>query len=160
MIEMRVNGLAIDSSSKLPVVILSDMEEKRFLPIWIGIYEADAILVALEHIKVPRPMTHDLIAIMLETLNAEIDRVVITEIKNNTFFAKIYIILNEKEYEIDSRPSDAIAVALRLDAPIYVTENVILQATIVDKAKYEKEMKEFKEFLKNIKPSDFLNYKG
>lgn len=160
MIEMRVNGLAIDGSSKLPVVILSDMEEKRFLPIWIGIYEADAILVALEHIKVPRPMTHDLIAIMLETLNAEIDRVVITEIKNNTFFAKIYVILNEKEYEIDSRPSDAIAVALRLDAPIYVTENVILQATIVDKAKYEKEMKEFKEFLKNIKPSDFLNYKG
>jgi|DewCreStandDraft_4_1066084.scaffolds.fasta_scaffold194333_1 bifunctional DNase/RNase len=160
MIEMKVNGLAIDSSSKLPVVILSDMEEKRFLPIWIGIYEADAILVALEHIKVPRPMTHDLIAIMLETLNIEIDRVVINEIKNNTFFAKIYVILNEKEYEIDSRPSDAIAVALRLDAPIYVTENVILQATIVDKAKYEKEMKEFKEFLKNIKPSDFLNYKG
>ena len=159
MIEMKVNGLAIDSESKLPVVVLTDMDEKRFLPIWIGIYEADAILIALEHIKVPRPMTHDLIKIILDTLNAEVQRVVIYKIENNTFFAKIHLTFNEKEYEIDSRPSDAIAVALRVDAPIFVTENIILEATIMDKDKYEKEMKEFKEFLKNIKPSDFANYK-
>lgn len=159
MIEMKVNGLAIDSESKMPVVILTDMEEKRYLPIWIGIYEADAILIALEHIKVPRPMTHDLIRLIVETLGAEVDRVVIHKIENNTFYAKIHLMLNDKEFEVDSRPSDAIAVALRVDAPIFVTENVILEATIIDKDKYEKEMKEFKEFLKNIKPSDFANYK-
>jgi bifunctional DNase/RNase len=159
MIEMKVNGLAIDSASKMPVVILTDKEEKRFLPIWIGVYEADAILVALENIEVPRPMTHDLIKTMLETLGIEVDRISIHEIKNNTFFAKIYLVKDGKQFEIDSRPSDAIALALRLDADIFVSEQVIMEATIMDKDKYEKEMKEFKEFLKDIKPSDFSNYK-
>lgn len=159
MIEMKVNGLAIDSASKMPVVILTDKEEKRFLPIWIGVYEADAILVALESIEVPRPMTHDLIKTMLETLEIEVDRVAIHDIKNNTFFAKIHLIKDGKQFEIDSRPSDAIALALRLEADIFVSEQVIMEATIMDKDKYEKEMKEFKEFLKDIKPSDFSNYK-
>lgn len=159
MIEMKVNGLAIDSASKMPVVILTDKEEKRFLPIWIGVYEADAILVALENIEVPRPMTHDLIKTMLETLGIEVDRIAIHEIKNNTFFAKIHLIKDGKQFEIDSRPSDAIALALRLDANIFISEQVIMEATIMDKDKYEKEMKEFKEFLKDIKPSDFSNYK-
>lgn len=158
MIEMKVNGLAIDSASKMPVVILTDKEEKRFLPIWIGVYEADAILVALEEIKVPRPMTHDLIKAMLETLKITIDRIVIHDIKNNTFFAKIHLLKDGAEFEIDSRPSDAIALALRSEASIFVSENVIMEATIMDKDKYEKEMKEFKEFLKDIKPSDFINY--
>jgi uncharacterized protein len=159
MIEMKVNGLAIDSASKMPVVILTDKEEKRFLPIWIGVYEADAILVALESIEVPRPMTHDLIKTMLDTLEIEVDRIAIHDIKNNTFFAKIHLIKDGKTFEIDSRPSDAIALALRVDADIFVSENVIMEATIMDKEKYEKEMKEFKEFLKDIKPSDFSNYK-
>jgi bifunctional DNase/RNase len=159
MIEMKVNGLAIDSTSKMPVVILTDNEEKRFLPIWIGVYEADAILVALEDIKVPRPMTHDLIKLMLETLQVTVDRIVIHDIKENTFFAKIHLLSGGKELEIDSRPSDAIALALRTEAGIYVSETVIMEATIMDKQKYEKEMKEFKEFLKDIKPSDFINYK-
>ncbi len=159
MIEMKVNGLAIDSASKMPVVILTDGEEKRFLPIWIGVYEADAILVALEDIKVPRPMTHDLVKNMLETLKAKVDKVVIHDIKNNTFFARIHIIKDGAESEIDSRPSDAIALGLRAGASIYVSESVIMEATIMDKSKYEKEMKEFKEFLKGVKPSDFINYK-
>jgi bifunctional DNase/RNase len=159
MIEMKVNGLAIDSASKMPVVILTDKEEKRFLPIWIGVYEADAILVAIENIDVPRPMTHDLIKTMLETVEIALDRVTITDIKSNTFFAKIILIKDGKEFEIDSRPSDAIALALRSEAPIFVSENVIMEATIMDKDKYAKEMKEFKEFLKDIKPSDFNNYK-
>src|ERR1035437_341292 len=159
MIEMKVNGLAIDSASKMPVVILTNKEEKRFLPIWIGVYEADAILVALESIDVPRPMTHDLIKTMLETLGIEVDRIAIHDIKNNTFFAKIHLIKDGKQFEIDSRPSDAIALALRMDSDIFVSEQVIMEATIMDKEKYEKEMKEFKEFLKDIKPSDFSNYK-
>jgi len=159
MIEMKVNGLAIDSASKMPVVILTDNEEKRFLPIWIGVYEADAILVALEDIKVPRPMTHDLIRNLLETLQVDVDRVVIHDIKNNTFFAKIHLLKDGAEFEIDSRPSDAVALALRLGSSIFVSENVIMEATIMDKDKYEKEMKEFKEFLKDIKPNDFINYR-
>jgi len=158
MIEMKVNGLAIDSTSKMPVVILTDMDEKRFLPIWIGVYEADAILVALENIAVPRPMTHDLIKTILETLEIEVDRVVIHDIKNNTFFARIHIIKDGKEEEIDSRPSDAIALGLRVGAQIFVSEKVITEATIMDKDKYAREMKEFKEFLKDVKPSDFSNY--
>jgi bifunctional DNase/RNase len=155
MIEMKVNGLAIDSTSRMPVVILTDEEEKRFLPIWIGVYEADAILVALENIDVPRPMTHDLLKAILETVGIEVDRVVINDIKENTFYAKVHLLDGETEYEVDSRPSDAIAIALRAQAPIYVAENVIMEATIMDKQKYEKEMQEFKDFLKDIKPSDF-----
>ena len=159
MIEMKVNGLAVDGSSKMPVVILSDKAQTRLLPIWIGIYEADAILVALEKIDVPRPMTHDLIKSIMGTLQIEVEKVVVNDIKNNTFFAQVHMLSNSKSYKIDSRPSDAIALALRVSAPIFVTENVILEATIMDKAKYEKEMKDFKLFLKDIKPEDFINYK-
>ena len=159
MIEMKINGLAVDNSSKMPVVILTDMEEKRFLPIWIGVYEADAILMAMEAISVPRPMTHDLIKGIMDAVEISVDRIVIHDIKNNTFFAKIHMIKDGKEYEIDSRPSDAIALALRVESPIFVSETVIMEATIMDKEKYRKEMDEFKEFLKDINPSDFINYK-
>ncbi|PKL90494.1 MAG: hypothetical protein CVV21_12560 [Candidatus Goldiibacteriota bacterium HGW-Goldbacteria-1] len=155
MIEMKVSGLATDSTSRMPIVILSDKEEKRYLPIWVGVYESDAILMALEHIEVPRPMTHDLLKVILETTGIEVEEVMISAIKENTFFAKIILNDGKTEYEIDSRPSDAIALALRTDAPIFVAENVIMEATIMDKEKYEKEMQDFKEFLKDIKPSDF-----
>jgi bifunctional DNase/RNase len=156
MIEMKVNGLAIDSASKMPVVILTDSEEKYFLPIWIGVYEADAILIALEDIQTPRPMSHELISNIFNSLNIKVNRIVINEIKDNTFFAKIHLIKDEKEYEIDSRPSDAIAIALRTDAAIFVTEKVITEATVSDKEKCRREIEEFKEFLKTAKPSDFL----
>lgn len=159
MIEMKINGLAVDNSSKMPVVILTDLDEKRFLPIWIGVYEADAILMAMEAISVPRPMTHDLIKGIMDAVEISVDRIVIHDIKNNTFFAKIHMIKDGKEYEIDSRPSDAIALALRVEAPIFVSETVIMEATIMDKEKYRKEMDEFKEFLKDINPSDFINYR-
>lgn len=159
MIEMKINGLAVDNSSKMPVVILADLEEKRFLPIWIGVYEADAILMAMEAISVPRPMTHDLIKGIIDAVEISVDRIVIHDIKNNTFFAKIHLAKDGKEYEIDSRPSDAIALALRVEVPIFVSETVIMEATIMDKEKYRKEMDEFKEFLKDINPSDFINYR-
>lgn len=155
MIEMKVSGLATDSTSRMPIVILTDKEEKRYLPIWVGVYESDAILMALENIEVPRPMTHDLLKVILETTGIEVQEVMISSIKENTFFAKIILKDKKAEYEIDSRPSDAIALALRTDAPIFVAENVIMEATIMDKEKYEKEMQDFKEFLKDIKPSDF-----
>jgi bifunctional DNase/RNase len=156
MIEMKVNGLAIDSASKMPVVILTDSEEKFFLPIWIGVYEADAILIALEDIPTPRPMPHELISNIFNTLNIKVDRIVINEIKDNTFYAKIHLIKDQNEYEIDSRPSDAIAIALRTGAAIFVTEKIITEATVTDKEKCKREIEEFKEFLKTAKPSDFL----
>ncbi|MFP4466393.1 MAG: bifunctional nuclease family protein [Candidatus Goldiibacteriota bacterium] len=155
MIEMKVNGLAIDSTTRMPVVILTDSEEKRFLPIWIGVYEADAILVAMEHIDVPRPMTHDLIKGIVAALDVSADKIIIHDIKKNTFFAKVLLKKDKEEFEVDSRPSDAIALALRLGAPIFVTESVIMEATIMDKEKAAKEMEEFKKFLKDAKPEDF-----
>ncbi|HPN65720.1 MAG TPA: bifunctional nuclease family protein, partial [Candidatus Goldiibacteriota bacterium] len=104
---------------------------------------------------VPRPMTHDLLKGILETTGIEVTEVLISDIKENTFYAKIILNDGTTEYEIDSRPSDAIALALRFEAPIFVAENVIMEATIMDKEKYEKEMQDFKDFLKDIKPSDF-----
>ncbi|MCK5218273.1 bifunctional nuclease family protein [bacterium] len=157
MIEMKVKGLAVDANSKIPVVILTDPEEKRYLPIWIGIYEADAILIALEKINVPRPMTHDLLKSTLETLGVKIERILIHNIQNNTFYARISLRRKEPEekWEIDARPSDAIALGLRAECPILVSEKVIVEASITDKSKYEKEKIEFKKFFKDLKPADF-----
>jgi uncharacterized protein len=155
MVEMKVKGLAVDANSKIPVVILTDPEEKRYLPIWIGIYEADAILIALEKINVPRPMTHDLLKSMLETLGVRIERILIHNIQNNTFYARISLARNNEEWEIDARPSDAIALALRAECSIFVSEKVIVEASITDKSKYEKEKIEFKKFFQDLKPADF-----
>lgn len=155
MIEMRVKGLAVDANSKIPVVILTDPEEKRYLPIWIGIYEADAILIALEKINVPRPMTHDLLKSILKTLNIQITRILIHNIQNNTFYARITLSRENEEWEIDARPSDAIALGLRAECPIFVSEKVIIEASITDKTKYEKEKIEFKKFFQDVKPADF-----
>lgn len=155
MIEMRVKGLAVDANSKIPVVILTDPEEKRYLPIWIGIYEADAILIALEKINVPRPMTHDLLKSILKTVDIKISRILIHNIQNNTFYARISLTRGNEEWEIDARPSDAIALGLRAECPIFVSEKVIIEASITDKSKYEKEKIEFKKFFQDLKPADF-----
>ena len=155
MVEMKVKGLAVDANSKIPVVILTDPEEKRYLPIWIGIYEADAILIALEKINVPRPMTHDLMKTILETVNIRIDRILIHNIQNNTFYARVTLLRDEDKWEIDARPSDAIAIGLRAECPIFVSEKVIIEASITDKTKYEKEKIEFKKFFQDLKPADF-----
>jgi bifunctional DNase/RNase len=152
---MRVKGLAVDANSKIPVVILTDPEEKRYLPIWIGIYEADAILIALEKINVPRPMTHDLLKSILKTLDVNITRILIHNIQNNTFYARITLAREDQEWEIDARPSDAIALGLRAECPIFVSEKVVIEASITDKSKYEKEKIEFKKFFQDIKPADF-----
>lgn len=155
MVEMKVKGLAVDANSKIPVVILTDPEEKRYLPIWIGIYEADAILIALEKINVPRPMTHDLMKSIIESLGVNIERILIHNIENNTFYARITLSRDREEWEIDARPSDAIAIGLRSECPIYVSEKVIVEASITDKSKYEKEKIEFKKFFQDLKPADF-----
>lgn len=162
MIEMKVRGIAVDPKLKSPAVILTDEEEKRFLPIWIGVAEATAIFIQLNEQVVPRPMTHDLLKNVIEVLGARVAKVLINDIEQSTFFARIFLDLKDSDerIEIDSRPSDAIALALRTDAPIYVAEKVVVNATIVDKEKYKSEMSQFKNFLENVSPSDFNDMTG
>jgi len=162
MIEMKVRGIAVDPKLKSPAVILTDEEEKRFLPIWIGVAEATAIFIQLNEQVVPRPMTHDLLKNVLDVLGARVTKVLINDIEQSTFFARIFLDLkdSDEKIEIDSRPSDAIALALRTDSPIFVAEKVVVNATIVDKEKYKGEMAEFKNFLENVSPSDFTDVAG
>ena len=126
MLEMKVRGLTLDPLSNMALVILRDLEGNRALPIWVGIPEANAIALEIEQVPTPRPMTHDLIKNILEGINASVTRVVVNDLRDSTFYATISLSLQGKEFHIDSRPSDAIAVALRVKAPIYVTLDVIV----------------------------------
>ena len=157
MIEMHVMGIALDTRTGSPIVVLHDTENRKALPIWIGSAEASAIIRKIENIKVQRPMTHDLIINITKKLGYEIDRVEISDVEEETYFANI-ILINDKNEEIciDSRPSDAIAIAIRVDAPIYVTTNVLANGSVsCDLQKDEEEAQEFRSFIQTIKPSDF-----
>ena len=160
MIEMLVKGLAVDQESRQPVVILTDREEKHFLPIWIGFSEADAILLALEKIAVPRPGTHDLLKSIIDQMPLKLERVIVTRMEEKVFYAMlVFTDGGEKPpVEVDCRPSDAVALALRAGVPVFVSEAVMAEAAILDKGKYEKEMSEFRKFLDKVKPSDFTEY--
>jgi uncharacterized protein len=159
-VEMKVRGLALDPVSNMPIIILRDDEEKRSLPIWVGIYEANAIALELEKISTPRPMTHDLIKNILESVDAKVEKIVVNDLRDNTFFALIHLRLGEEEITVDSRPSDAIAVALRVGAPIFVEEDVVRRAKSVEVAPKESDDQEkLKEWLDNLKPEDFGKYK-
>ena len=162
MIEMKVRGIAVDPNLKTPAVILTDEEEKRYLPIWIGVAEATAIFIQLNDQVLPRPMTHDLLKSIIDTLGAKVTKVLVNDINQNTFFARVFLEQAElgEKYEIDARPSDAIALALRTGAPIFVAEKVVISATIVDKERYKEEMSEFKKFLENLTPTDFKDLPG
>jgi bifunctional DNase/RNase len=128
LVEMKVRGLALDPVSNMPIIILRDDEDKRSLPIWVGIFEANAIALELEKIATPRPMTHDLIKNVLETLDVQVTRVVVTDLRENTFYAVLHLKLGTNEFTVDSRPSDAIALALRVGATIFVEEDVFPKA--------------------------------
>jgi len=162
MIEMKVRGIAVDPNLKTPAVILTDEEEKRYLPIWIGVAEATAIFIQLNEQNLPRPMTHDLLKTVIETLGAKVSKVLVNDINQNTFFARIFLEYTEngEKFDIDARPSDAIALALRTNSPIFVAEKVVINATIVDKEKYKDEMSEFKRFLEHLSPTDFKDLPG
>ncbi|HBB17716.1 MAG: hypothetical protein A3J94_03295 [Syntrophus sp. RIFOXYC2_FULL_54_9] len=163
-IEMRVSGLTMDPITNTPIVILKDLEEKKAIPIWIGIFEASAIATEIEKITFSRPMTHDLLNDIVKLLNAEVVRVEIHDLRNNTFFANIHLLRDGKLIVVDARPSDAIAIALRAGAQIFVDEKVIEKSrnvdfgtkmTDLDKLKKEK----MAEFLENLSPEDFGKYK-
>ncbi|PKN35149.1 MAG: hypothetical protein CVU61_05350 [Deltaproteobacteria bacterium HGW-Deltaproteobacteria-19] len=164
MVEMKVAGLTIDPVTNTPIVILKDREEKRVLPIWIGLFEASAIATELEGINFSRPMTHDLIRDILATLGIEVLKVEVHDLRNNTFFANIHLLREGKTQVIDSRPSDALALALRAGAPIYVEERVIEKSRNIDVgtkiSDLEKEKEDkLKDFLENLDPDDFGKYK-
>ncbi len=159
-VEMKVRGLALDPVSNMPIIILRDEEEKRSLPIWVGLFEANAIALELEKVSTPRPMTHDLIKNILESLEAKVEKIVVNDLRDNTFFAMIHLRLGEEEITVDARPSDAIALALRVGAPIYVEEDVVRRAKSVEVAPKESDDQEkLKEWLENLKPEDFGKYK-
>jgi bifunctional DNase/RNase len=156
MVEMKVAGVILDSQSKHPIVMLRDMEERRALLIWIGEPEANAILMALEGIKPPRPMTHDLLQLVLGQLDTSLQRIAITDMRDSTFFAQLELEQNGKPLTIDCRPSDAIALALRAEAAIFVSEAVVeANAIPISASNEDDEEKKFKEFLENVKPGDF-----
>ena len=157
MIEMKVMGIALDTRTGSPIVVLHDLQNRKALPIWIGSAEASAIIRKIENITVTRPMTHDLIIDIVEKTGYSIDRIEINDVDKETYFAIIYL-KNEQgeELEIDARPSDAIAVSIRVDAPIFVTANVLANGSVsCDSAKDEEEAQEFRNFIQSIKPSDF-----
>ena len=158
MVEMVIYGVSFDLVGKQPIVLLKTADGNRFLPIWIGHPEAAAILMKLQNASTTRPMTHDLVTEILGQLNAEVVRITVTELRENTFFAQITVQQDGSEVEIDSRPSDAIALAIRSDAPIYAAESVIEESAIEfegEEVNEEEMVDEFKKFLENVSPDQF-----
>jgi len=164
LLEMKVSGLTIDPITNTPIVILKDMQENKAIPIWIGLFEASAIATELEHVVFSRPMTHDLLHECIKALDVTVNRIEIVDIRNNTFFASIYLMRAGQTYVVDARPSDAIALALRANASIFVEESVLeksrdidfgMKLTDIDKFKEDK----IKEFLENLSAEEFGKYK-
>lgn len=159
MIQMEVGGLGFDPRNLSPLVLLRDHEEMNFLPIWIGIFEAASIAMEMQGLHPPRPMTHDLLKSTIDKFNAKVTRIVISDVKDGTFYAVIEIEKEKGEkISIDSRPSDAIALAIRTGSPIFVSEVVMMQAKLVNAEKDAEETKKFKDFVDNMKPEDFTKY--
>ena len=154
---MVVKGLTLDPLTNMPIIILKDVEGNRALPIWIGANEANAIAMEMERITTPRPMTHDLIRNILEGLKAKVSRIVVNDLRDNTFYAVIFLTVNGAEVAIDSRPSDAIALALRVKSPIFVAEKVIREAKSIDltEDKPAEDAQSVRDWIENLKPEDF-----
>ncbi|MBD0330358.1 MAG: bifunctional nuclease family protein [Thermoleophilia bacterium] len=158
MREMVIYGVSFDLVGKQPIVLLKTADGNKFLPIWIGHPEAAAILMKLQGASTPRPMTHDLVADILAQLEAQVVRIAVTELRDNTFYAEITVQQDGSEIQIDSRPSDAIALALRADAPIFVADDVIEESAIEfegEEVQEEEMVAEFRRFLDNVSPDEF-----
>ena len=158
MQEMVIYGVSFDMVGKQPIVLLKTSEGNKFLPIWIGHPEAAAILMKLQGAATPRPMTHDLVTDMLTHLDARVVRIAVTELRENTFYALITLTVDGAEIEIDSRPSDAIALAVRSGAPIFAADDVIEESAIEfehEDVNEDEIVEEFKKFLEEVSPEDF-----
>jgi bifunctional DNase/RNase len=162
LIAMSIKGLMLDPVSNSPIVVLKDDDEKFFLPIWVGIFEANAIALQLENITTPRPMTHDLLRNMIAELDAQVIRIVINDLKDSTFFAQIRVVVGSpagnKTLEVDARPSDAIALALRTEAPIFVAQSVLDQAQTITPEGEDNDEK-MKKWFENLSPDEMGKYK-
>jgi bifunctional DNase/RNase len=156
MIEMNLAGVRIELPTNQPIVLLREADGERFLPIWIGQAEAAAIALALQGVVTPRPMTHDLLRNILEEMAVQVQSIIITELREGTFYAVINMQRNGTSYEISSRPSDAIALAVRINCKIFASEDVLNEAAIlIPSGDEEEEVEKFREFLENVNPEDF-----
>ena len=158
-IEMTIKGLMIDPITNMPIVILKDKEGTRVLPIWVGIFEANAIALQIENISTPRPMTHDLLKNVLADLEASVEKIVVSELRDNTFYAMIYLRRAGEILAVDSRPSDAIALALRTKSPIFVEETVVENAKGMDLTKDTTDSERLQKWLESLNPDDLGKYK-
>ena len=156
---MKSRGLMMDPVTNMPIVILKDTSGNAILPIWVGVYEANAIALEIEKVQTPRPMTHDLIKNVLLGLNARVQKVVVTELKEDTFYAAIWLERNGSAIAIDSRPSDALALALRTDAPIFVEEEVLKSSKISSTVSEKVGTEELRRWLENLGEDDLGKYK-
>ena len=159
MVKMEIKGLLMDPVSNMPVVILRDAGDGVFLPIWVGIFEANAIAIAMEKIETPRPMTHDLLNNLLKELETRVERIVINDLKDNTFFARIHLSRDGETWVVDSRPSDAIALALRSRSEIFVEEEVLEKSKTLRAEGSEPDPERLKKWLEEVNPEDLGKYR-
>jgi len=158
-VEMKIRGLMMDPVTNMPIVILRDVSGNAVLPIWVGVYEANAIALEIEKVSTPRPMTHDLIKSLLLGLNTSMRKVVVSELKDDTFYAVIWLDRDGETISVDSRPSDALALALRLDCPIYVEETVLKSSNKAASASDKDNKEELKRWLDGLNDEDLGRYK-
>ncbi len=159
MIKMEIKGLLMDPVSNMPVVILRDTENGLFLPIWVGIFEANAIALEMEKVTTPRPMTHDLLKNVLAELDTRVERVVINDLRENTFFARIHLTRNDSSLSVDSRPSDAIALALRSRADIFVEEEVLEKSRNLRAEGSDQDPDRLRKWLEEATPEELGKYR-
>jgi bifunctional DNase/RNase len=158
-VEMKIRGLTMDPVTQMPIVVLKDVNGTSVLPIWVGIFEANAIALEIEKVSTPRPMTHDLLKTVLLGLEAGVRKVVVSDLKDDTFFAVIWVEKNGELISIDSRPSDALALALRLDCPIYVDEAVLKSSKMSNVVNEKVQSEELRKWLENLGDEDLGRYK-
>jgi hypothetical protein len=158
-VEMKIRTLMMDPVTQMPIVVLRDLAGDSILPIWVGVYEANAIALEIEKINTPRPLTHDLIKTMLQGMDTRVDRIVVSELKDDTFFAVIWLEKDGKMISVDSRPSDALALALRTDSPIYVEDAVLENSRLSGSQEKGTQNEELRRWLENLNEEDFGRYK-
>lgn len=157
-LQMQIKGLMLDPTSNVPIVILRDEASDAFLPIWIGVFEANAIATRIEGQESPRPMTHDLLSATIETLGAQVTKIVISDLQDSTFYARIHFVRGEESLSVDARPSDALALALRTESPIFVLRAVLERAQAVQVDDEASEEEKIRRMLEELSPEDLGKY--
>lgn len=158
-VEMKIRGLTMDPVTQMPIVVLKDVNGNTVLPIWVGIFEANAIALEIEKVSTPRPMTHDLLKTVLMGLETGVRKVVVSDLRDDTFFAVIWLEKNGELISVDSRPSDALALALRLDCPIYVDDSVLKNSKMTSTVNEKVQSEELRKWLENLGDEDLGRYK-